>query len=46
MDKLHSDSAKLRFPIRSWIFLGHITFQIGIVSPSTRIRILLNGGTC
>ena len=45
MDKLLSDSAKLRFPIRSWIFLGHITFQIGILSPTTRIRTLLNGGT-
>ena len=36
---------KLRYPIRSWTFLGHITFQIGILSPTTRIRTLLNGGT-
>ena len=28
-----------------WIFLGHITFQIGILSPTTRIKTLLNGGT-
>ena len=45
MDKFVSDSAKLRYPIRSWIFLGHITFQIGILSPTTRIKTLLNGGT-
>ena len=44
IDKLLSDSAKTD-PIRSWTFLGHITFQIGILSPTTRIRILLNGGT-
>ena len=36
---------KLIYPIRSWIFLGHITFQIGILSPTTRIKTLLNGGT-
>ena len=45
MDKLLSDSAKTDYPIRSWIFLGHITFQIGILSPTTRIKTLLNGGT-
>ena len=45
MDKLLSDSAKLKYPIRSWTFLGLITFQIGILSPSTRVRTLLNGGT-
>ena len=45
MDKLLSDSAKLRYPIRSWIFFRHITFQIGILSPTTRIKTLLNGGT-
>ena len=45
MDKLLSDSAKLKYPIRSWIFLGDITFQIGVLSPTTRIRTLLNGGT-
>ena len=36
---------RLRYPIRSWTSLGHITFQIGILSPTTRIRTLLNGGT-
>ena len=45
MDKLLSDSAKLNYPIRLWIFLGHITFQIGILSPTTRIKTLPNGGT-
>ena len=25
-------------PIRSWIFLGHITFQIGILSPTPRTK--------
>ena len=36
---------KMKYPIRSWILLGHITFQIGILSPTTRIRTLLNQGT-
>ena len=46
MDKLLSDSAKkLRYPIKSWIFLGHITFEIGILSPTIRTKILLNGCT-
>ena len=45
MDKLLSDSAKTEYPIRLWIFLGHITFLIGILSPTTRIRTLLNAGT-
>ena len=45
MDKLLSDSVQAEIPIKSWIFLGHITFQIGILSLTTRIRILLNGGT-
>ena len=31
--------------IHSWVFLVHLTFQIGILSLMTRIRILLNGGT-
>ena len=35
MDKLLNDSAKLKYPIRSWIFLVHITFQIGILSHTT-----------
>ena len=30
---------------RGAIFLWHITFQIGMLSPTTRIRTLLNGGT-
>ena len=42
MDKI---LPKLRYPIRSWTFLGHITFQIGILSPTTRIKTLLYGGT-
>ena len=51
MDKLLSDSAKTdpirlwRYPRRLWIFLGHITFQTGILSTTTRIGALLNGGT-
>ena len=36
---------KVRFPTKSWIFLGHIIFQIGILRATTRIGILLNGGT-
>ena len=42
MDKLLSDSAKTEI---SNILLWHITFQTGILSPTTRIRTLLNGGT-
>ena len=45
MDKLLSDSAKTGYPITSWIFLGHITFPIGILSLTSRIGTLLNGGT-
>ena len=45
MDKLQVILPKLRYPIRSWIFVGHVTFQIGILSPTTRIKTLLNGGT-
>ena len=45
MDKLLSDSAKTERSIRSWIFLRHITFKIGIQSAITRIKTLLNGGT-
>ena len=45
MDELLGVLSKLRYPIRSWIFLGHNTFQIGILSPMTRIKTLLNGGT-
>ena len=43
MDKLLSDSAKTE--ISNKVLLGHITFQIGILSLITRIRILLNRGT-
>ena len=45
MDKLQNDSAKLKYPIRLWIFSGHITFQIGILSPTTSIKTELIGGT-
>ena len=45
MDRLLGDSAKTEISIRSCIFLGHITFQIGILSPTTRIKTQLNGGT-
>ena len=45
MDKLLRDSTKTEYPIMPWIFLGHIIFQIGILSPTTRISTLLNGGT-
>ena len=38
IDKLLSDSGKTEHPIRIWIFLGHITFHIGILSPTTRIK--------
>ena len=31
--------------IRSWTFLEHITFQIGILGLTIRTKILLNGGT-
>ena len=36
---------QLRYPTKSWIFLGHIPFQIGILSLTTRTKIFLNGGT-
>ena len=45
MDKLLSNSAKTEISKKSWIFLGSITFQIVILSPPIRTRILLNGGT-
>ena len=45
MDKLQVILTKLKYPIRPWIFLGHITFPIGILSPTTRIKTMLNGGT-
>ena len=41
MDKLLSDSAKTEISNK----VGHITFQTGILSPTTRIKTLLNGGT-
>ena len=42
MDKLLSDSAKTEISNK---VIGHITFQIGILSPTTRTKTLLNGGT-
>ena len=45
MDKLLSDSAKTEISNKVMDILRPITFQIGILSPTTRIRILLNGGT-
>ena len=45
MDTLLSDSATTEIPIKAWTFLGHITFQIGILSLTIRNKILLNGGT-
>ena len=44
-DKLLSDSAKTEISNKVMDILRHITFQIGILSPTTRIRTLLNGGT-
>ena len=45
MDRLLSYSAKAEISNKVMYILGHITFQIGILSPTTRIRTLLNGGT-
>ena len=45
MDKLLMTLPELKYPTRLWIFLRHITFQIVILSPTTRIKTLLNGGT-
>ena len=45
MDKLLSDYAKTEISNKSWTFLGHITVLIGILNPTTRMKILLNGGT-
>ena len=45
MDKLLSHSAKTEISNKSWIFLRHIIFQNGILSPTTRIKTVLNGGT-
>ena len=45
MDKLLSDSAKTEISNKVMDILRDITFQIGILSPTTRIRTLLNGGT-
>ena len=36
---------RLRYPIRSWRFSGHITFQNWHSEPSTGTKNLLNGGT-
>ena len=46
MDKLLSDSAKTEISNKVInIFLGYITFQIGILSPTNRTKTLLSGGT-
>ena len=45
MDKLLSDSAKTEISNKVMDILSDITFQIGILSPTTRAKILLNGGT-
>ena len=45
MDKLLSDSAKTEISNKVMDILGHITFLSGILRPTTRIKILLNGGT-
>ena len=45
VDKLLSYSAKTEISNKVMIFLGHIIFQIGILSPTTRTKKLLNGGT-
>ena len=45
MDKLLSDSAKTEISNKVMDILRHITFQIFILSPTTRIKTLLNGGT-
>ena len=45
MDKLLSDSAKTEISNKVMDILIHITFQTVILSPTTRIRTLLNGGT-
>ena len=42
MDKLLSGSAKAEISNKV-MFLGHVTFQIGIQSPTIRTKILLNG---
>ena len=45
MDKLLSDSAKNKISNNIMDILRHITFQIGILSPTSSTKILLNGGT-
>ena len=45
MDKLLRDSAKTDISNKVVDILRHITFQIGILSTTTRTKILLNGGT-
>ena len=45
MDELLSDSAKTEISNKVMDILRAITFQIGILSPTTRIKTLLNGGT-
>ena len=45
MDKPLSDSAKTEISNKVMDILRAITFQIGILSPTTRTKTLLNGGT-
>ena len=45
INRLVSDSAKTEISNKGIFFLGHVTFQIGILSPTTRINTLLYGGT-
>ena len=45
MDKLQSDSGKTEISNKVIDILWHITFQIGILNPTTRIKTQLNGGT-
>ena len=45
MNTLLSDSAKTEISNKVMDIFGHIMSQIGILSPTTRTKILLNGGT-
>ena len=45
MDKLLSDSAKTEISNKVMDILRAFTFQIGILSPTTRSKIRLNRGT-
>ena len=45
MDKLLSDSAKTEISNKVMDILSAYRISIGILSPTTRIKTLLNGGT-